>query len=368
MKKILFMLLVCLMAFTPVSIVTVNAQTENDSQEEVVESTTSEVVSEQNGNNARSSSSPNYLIQLDVDSEGNPSLPSNFDVSKLNYQGEYEKLLTVLKPGDIIYEPLAGSIVVDYLGHTSMVVDIVRDATYNLEYVLLIEAFDGAGVCYGVLYPERFNGLQAQIKRFSNVSTYTISQAINWALTQIGKPYSIKPTKNPSAENGHWYCSELIWAAFYNQGINLDTGDINFIYELAPVFPEEINAYSGLLDVVRYNYTTTVTYYTAIYHKVECNGNVFYEQHRYEEQSNGTLYCQGCDYTHSHTYFYMPDGNGRTHTKKCACGVQEVQNCVGFSQGFGNTSCNICGQQINGGGISPMSEDSLERILLVKFE
>ena len=137
---------------------------------------------------------------------------------------------------------------------------------------------------------------------------------------------------------------------------------------MAPVFPEEINAYSGLLDVVRYNYTTTVTYYTAIYHKVECNGNVFYEQHRYEEQSNGTLYCQGCDYTHSHTYFYMPDGNGRTHTKKCACGVQEVQNCVGFSQGFGNTSCNICGQQINGGGISPMSEDSLERILLVKFE
>jgi uncharacterized protein YycO len=52
--------------------------------------------------------------------------------------------------------------------------------------------------------------------------------AINFAEGQIGKPYNARESKNPSFDSQAWYCSELVWAAYLNQEIDLDINGWNF--------------------------------------------------------------------------------------------------------------------------------------------
>lgn len=67
-----------------------------------------------------------------------------------------------------------------------------------------------------------------------------------WSVKQLGKPYKLHTT-NASTDASHpnWYCSELVYASFYNQGVDLlpDENTNNFVYpywfedtgELSPV-------------------------------------------------------------------------------------------------------------------------------------
>jgi len=64
----------------------------------------------------------------------------------------------------------------------------------------------------------------------SNVTDEQRNDAVSWAMNQWGQPYqeSIFPNNaNPNDEEdekaNHWYCSELIWAAYLNQGFDLNT-------------------------------------------------------------------------------------------------------------------------------------------------
>lgn len=394
------MLLACLMAFTSFSVITVNAQAENDSQEEIVEPEDLEVSAEQQENVARSSG-PNMLIEVGVDANGNPQLPRAF-----SYDAKPE-LLTYVKRGDIIYEPRAGQFVEDliYVGHIAIVLDVVYDSTYDQEYVLLLEAF-APGVRYGILYPERFDQNQAEVKRFTNISDYVIESAITWALTQYGKPYSIKPTKNASANNGHWYCSELIWAAFYHQGYELDP-NAEGESDNTIVYPAELAAYPYLTDILKYGETTTVTIENTNYHRTTCGTDVYSETHDYTmidscygiceycgystlvnahsytynclptgatyhraycecgetivrehnfEVDGTTRTCTECNYKaivpHTHSYtMYSPCKDGKNHVAKCSCGYEKTQPCVGQAQQDGINRCQLCGWIISGTGI-----------------
>ena len=70
------------------------------------------------------------------------------------------------------------------------------------------------------------------------------NEAISFAYSQLGKPYQyldwqkllLNRTKDPSADADAWYCTELIWAAYYNQGIELDLKGMH----VGPVMPAEI--------------------------------------------------------------------------------------------------------------------------------
>jgi len=52
--------------------------------------------------------------------------------------------------------------------------------------------------------------------------------AINFAEGQIGKPYNARELKDSNFDSEAWYCSELIWAAYLNQGIDIDRNGWNF--------------------------------------------------------------------------------------------------------------------------------------------
>jgi len=159
-----------------------------------------------------------------TDSETWNPLPVQNGMPKLAHAVDYSskpELLKYLKRGDLIYEPEAGG---GLSGHTAIVLGIYYDSTYNQEYVLLLEAVPNK-VCYGVLTPTRFSQQHGIIKRFTNVSENDINTAIQWALTQYGEDYAISVSKNPNKSNDSWYCSELIWAAFYSVGVYLDVDD-----------------------------------------------------------------------------------------------------------------------------------------------
>jgi uncharacterized protein YycO len=76
------------------------------------------------------------------------------------------------------------------------------------------------------------------VYRVRNATSTQIDNAIDFIIAQLGKPYSVQPIKNANADNPDWYCSELIWAGYYHQGIYLDVDD-NDNYG-SPITPREM--------------------------------------------------------------------------------------------------------------------------------
>ena len=69
-------------------------------------------------------------------------------------------------------------------------------------------------------------------------------EAVFFAISQLGKPYqhldlnklTFNRLKDPSSNSESWYCTELIWAAYYHQKINLDLKGV----PKGPVMPAEM--------------------------------------------------------------------------------------------------------------------------------
>jgi uncharacterized protein YycO len=63
----------------------------------------------------------------------------------------------------------------------------------------------------------------------SNVTKEQREGAVSWALSQIGQPYQENifplnddPTDTDDPASDQWFCSELVWAAYLHQGVELD--------------------------------------------------------------------------------------------------------------------------------------------------
>lgn len=336
-------------------------------------------------------------------SNGIPQLPHSVDYSTK------EGLIKYLKPGDLVYEPVGG---MGITGHTAMVYDILYSEEYEQYYVVLIEAVSD-GVSYGLLTPTRFIEKECEITRLTNANQSQIMDAIDWAQSQIGKSYWIDTTKNPSEENPNWYCSELVWASFYWQGIYLDQDDNN-ASNGSIVWPSEINDYSYAKLIMHYQYDTTYSSINDSFHTITCNNEMITESHDYSElnccydkcllcnhikqisshdytfryskldSENHYAYCEcgtysveehifeetatskvciDCGYreyiNHEHFFKYTSCGDGMYHYKSCFCGQSTREACIGFTQIDGTANCSKCGQLIGGFGPILMNEEGL---------
>ncbi len=116
-----------------------------------------------------------------------------------------------LKPGDIIYEA-DGSF--GFSAHIAIVDGIYYSSTYRQNYVRLVEAIND-GVCFGILCDDRFSK-QSDIAFRIKTSSTIANRAVDFAVSQIGKPYKIANLANLSEFRPHWYCSLLGFAAYYN--------------------------------------------------------------------------------------------------------------------------------------------------------
>ena len=83
------------------------------------------------------------------------------------------------------------------------------------------------GVQFGFLDDNRMVEFGVKILR-PHVTDQQCQTAIDFAKSQLGKPYSYAfDERRTSASTPEWYCSELIYAAYYNAGISL------ILYKLA---------------------------------------------------------------------------------------------------------------------------------------
>lgn len=143
-----------------------------------------------------------------------------------------------IQVGDIIIETKCQNFwltnLVNNPGHVALIVEKNASSAYGT-YIKTIEVV-GGGVQYGFLDDDRFINFGVEIYRPRSTYKDKIDKAINFAKSQLGKPYSFDVTRTQTSANSpQWYCSELIYAAYLHASIRI--GDIN---ESGSVMPYDI--------------------------------------------------------------------------------------------------------------------------------
>jgi len=70
----------------------------------------------------------------------------------------------------------------------------------------------------------------------------TIQKAVEFAEAQVGKQFAYIHEKEFDPDTEFWYCTELIWASFYAQGIDIDLNgwEDNYLFQSPVVLPYEM--------------------------------------------------------------------------------------------------------------------------------
>jgi hypothetical protein len=128
------------------------------------------------------------------------------------------KLLSSVQKGDVVYEANAGY---GITGHIAIVEGIFNDPSKG-SYIRVIEAIED-GVVRSCLDDTRVDDKDVTIYRVKNATTVNTTNAVNFCIGELGSSYNLDFAKDTSSAETDWYCSELVWAAYKNQGINIET-------------------------------------------------------------------------------------------------------------------------------------------------
>ena len=156
-------------------------------------------------------------------------------------------MLSVVSYGDIVVEE--DSVTQGILGHAAIVEGIFYNSTYHVYYIRLVEAILD-GVCRSVIDDDRYFDKQSAFYRVSSASSTTKSSAINFAKSQFGKPYVLYLGHSASSNNSSWYCSELVWASYYNAGIDFFPYLLNT--EVISPYYLAMSAYTSQVTITEY--------------------------------------------------------------------------------------------------------------------
>ncbi len=132
------------------------------------------------------------------------------------------KLLSNVKKGDIIFEAAGGFGITAHVG----IVEGIYSRPGGGQYIRIIEAID-KGVVRSILDDTRIDERKGTVLRVKNASSTTINRAVSFCVGELGSKYSLDFAKDTSSSETDWYCSELVWAAYKNQGIDIEVGGIN---------------------------------------------------------------------------------------------------------------------------------------------
>ncbi len=136
---------------------------------------------------------------------------------------QYSKygLLSRLKVGDILFEANGGF---GITAHIAIVEGRFYDVRLDTHYVRIVEAIS-AGVVRSVIDDQRFDDKAVTILRTAEPFSVR-RQAVEFCVSQIGKKYMLDFAKETSRDEPDWYCSELVWAAYYNLGLDIETDSL----------------------------------------------------------------------------------------------------------------------------------------------
>lgn len=161
------------------------------------------------------------------------SLPFEVDYSDLN-------MLETVKKGDIFFDSQGSVLAGRNYYHVAIVEGIFYDEGRGQDYIRVIESYSDSnpsanGVTRGILCPERFNYGTSALLRVKNATEAQINGAVSFAINQLGDGYNLSDAMGApfgtgkkhtdSDSKNSWYCSELVWAAYHEQGIELDIDD-----------------------------------------------------------------------------------------------------------------------------------------------
>lgn len=136
----------------------------------------------------------------------------------------YEKydLFRTVQKGDIIFEANGGF---GLTGHIAIVEGKYYNAARKVQYIRLIEVIS-EGVVRSCLDDTRVDARAAEILRVSGAVPSAVNAAVDFCAARLGAAYALDFQKDTDPSEPDWYCSELVWAAYYHQGIDLEPDGI----------------------------------------------------------------------------------------------------------------------------------------------
>ena len=141
------------------------------------------------------------------------SLPSNASPDYSQYN-----LYATVKKGDVIFEAKG---FFGITGHIAIVEGKYYNAALGVNYIRIIEAIED-GVVRSCLDDTRVNDKDVTLLRVSGATSSIVDAAVEFCIGELGSSYSLDFQKDTSSSETDWYCSELVWAAYYNQGIDIE--------------------------------------------------------------------------------------------------------------------------------------------------
>ncbi|MCH1983858.1 hypothetical protein MCG98_14900 [Ruminococcus sp. OA3] len=166
-----------------------------------------------------------YIDLFSIQQEENPKLRNNkpwfYDTKeelpiKANYSNY--NLLSTVKKGDILFEARGGFYIT---GHIAIVEGIFYSEQQDQEYIRVIEA-TSYGVIRSVVDDDRYDSRLGVFLRAPNATANIIDSAVDFCISQLGKPYYLDFMLDLEENQPDWYCSELVWAAYFRNGIDLE--------------------------------------------------------------------------------------------------------------------------------------------------
>ena len=250
--------------------------------------------SENNSVNSSSSSGANWYYNTGVNPMYSPLYTT-------------KNILWVAQPGDILYEDAGGF---GLTGHTAIVEGTYYSARFGQFYIRVVEAIgylsgsagDGDGVCRGVLDGVRYSDREGTLLRVANATEAQKTAAVNFCVNQIGKGYNLDLGHDTSSAQSDWYCSELIWAAYYSQGIDLETDST-----MSGITPHELRdssrTYTPLVSTIGTPKITSITVPSSTSAKVS-----------WSSVSGATQYYIYRSTSANGTYSYVSSVSGNSYT------------------------------------------------------
>lgn len=147
-------------------------------------------------------------------------------------------LLEKCKPGDILFEAKGNH---GITGHCAIVEGKFYDPIKKKHYIRIVEGLS-YGISRSVLDDDRLDNRAGYIYRIKNASEIQKQAAIDFCISQLGKPYKFGFSKDHHPTLDVWYCSQLLWAGYKNIGIDIET---NWIINEPGVTPRDITMYSN---------------------------------------------------------------------------------------------------------------------------
>lgn len=106
-------------------------------------------------------------------------------------------------------------------GHAGIVEGIYYSTAKSSYYVRVIESI-GAGVTRGLWDVGKTDDRDTYLYKVYTADTDQKAAAVEFCKTQLGKPWFLNLTHSYSSDTGSWMCSQLVWAAYRNQGVDIE--------------------------------------------------------------------------------------------------------------------------------------------------